>query len=370
MIVGVLVLRRVAPRIPAYLVAVAGSVAASVLLGFEARGIPVVGTITGGLPSLGLPAFGISEVTSLLAPALAIGVLAFADSGITSKVLSRRTGMPFDPNQELLALGAANVGSSLLGGITVNGSGSRSFTAQASGARTRVYGLILVALVVLTLAFLTPLIEPLPKATLGAIVAVVAAGLLDIPGLRRLWRVDRIEFVLAMTTIVAVLTLGVIAGIVVVVLLSLLLVAKDAATPIAGELVVVPGTRTFRSRASFPDAQPIAGLLVYRLDGPLFFANIDVLRDGIDAAIASAQQPIREVLFDAESVYDIDTTAAMGLLGLIDELEARGVRFTVARLKAENRALLERAGVIQRIGADAIYLEVSDGADAFRARGS
>lgn len=366
-IVLVLGLRRGAPRVPAYLVAVAVSVAASVLLDFPARGIPVVGEITGGLPSLGLPAWNAQDVLSLLAPAVAIGVLAFADSGITSKVLSKRTGEPFDPNQELLALGAANIGSSLLGGIAVNGSGSRSFTALSSGAPSRMFGLVLVVLVVLTLAFLTPLIEPLPKATLGAIILIVAAGLIDLPGFRVLWRLDRIEFALSMVTVVGVLWLGVIAGIVVVVLLSLLLVAKQAALPSASELVEVPGTGTFRSRAAFPDAPSIPGLLIYRLDGPLFFANIDVLREGVRSAVASADSPVREVLFDAEAVYRIDSTAAAGLLELIDDLEGDGVRFTIARLKADTRDFLVRAGVVERIGTDAVYLQVSDGAAAFRA---
>jgi SulP family sulfate permease len=364
----VLVLRRVAPRVPAYLVAVAVSVAASILFDFAARGIPVVGEITGGLPSLGLPVMGTHEVLNLLGPAIAVGVLAFADSGITSKVLSKRTGEPFDPDQELLALGAANIGSSLLGGIAVNGSGSRSFTALASGARSRVFGLVLVVLVVLTLAFLTPLIEPLPKATLGAIIIVVAAGLIDIPGFRVLWRLDRVEFALAMLAVVAVLWLGVISGIVVVVLLSLLLVAKEAALPATSQLVEVPGTGTFRSRDTFPEAPSIAGLVVYRLDGPLFFANVDLLRRGIHDAVAAADPPAREVLFDAEAVYDIDSTAVMGLLELIDELAEAGVRFTLARLKSDTYDFLVRAGVIERVGADAVFLQVSDGAAAFRAR--
>jgi SulP family sulfate permease len=312
--------------------------------------------------------FGVAEVLTLLPSAIAIGMLAFADSGITSKVLSKRTGEPFDPDQELLALGGANVGSSLLGGIAVNGSGSRSFTAQASGAPTRVYGLVLVVLVVLTLAFLTPLIEPLPKATLGAIIIVVAAGLVDVPGLRALWRLDRVEFALAMVTVAAVLWLGVIAGIVVVVLLSLLLVAKEAALPVASELVEVPGTGAFRSRDTFPDAPSIPGLLIYRLDGPLFFANIDLLSQGIRAAVAGADHPVGEVLLDAEAVYDIDSTAVLGLLELINQLEHDGVRFTIARLKSEVREFLERAGVIERLGTDAVFLQISDAATAFRAQ--
>ena len=227
----VLVVKRIDRRLPAYLVGVLAAIVVSVALGLEAQGVKVVGDIPPGLPPLGLPDIGLADLQLLLVPAAAIGLLIYADSGVTGQVLGRRGGYRVDGDGEFLGLGTANIGASLTGGFPVNGSQSRSFTAADMGARSQLTGLVAVALVVVTLLFLTGLFEPLPKAALAGVIIVVAAGLLDPGEFRRLAVVARSEAALALLAAVIVVAVGMLAGVLVIALLSLLLVAQRAARP-------------------------------------------------------------------------------------------------------------------------------------------
>ena len=274
-----LVVKRIDRRLPAYLVGVLAAIAASVLLGLEAQGVKVVGDIPPGLPPLGLPAIGLADLQLLLVPAAAIGLLIYADSGVTGQVLGRRGGYRVDGDGEFLGLGAANIGASLTGGFPVNGSQSRSFTAADMGARSQLAGIVAVALVVVTLLFLTrPVRSRCPRPPSRASSSWSRRGCSTRRSSGGLAAVARSEAALAVLATVIVVAVGMLAGVLVIALLSLLLVAQRAARPRRNFLVRVPGTDSYRSADSTPDGLPEPGMVLYRFDGPLFFANADVFR--------------------------------------------------------------------------------------------
>jgi SulP family sulfate permease len=364
----VLVVKRIDRRLPAYLVGVLAAIVVSVALGLEAEGVKVVGDIPPGLPPLGLPDIGLLDIQLLLVPAAAIGLLIYADSGVTGQVLGRRGRYRVDGDGEFLGLGAANIGASLTGGFPVNGSQSRSFTAADMGARSQLTGIVAMALVLVTLLFLTGLFEPLPKAALAGVIIVVAAGLLDPGEFRRLAAVARSELALALLASVIVVAVGMLAGVLVVALLSLLLVAQRAARPPRNFLVRVPGTDSYRAADSTPEGRPEPGMVLYRFDGPLFFANADVFREDVTEAVAVADPPARWVVLDMESIADTDSTATQMLVELLGDLAGRGITVVFARLKSTVAAYLDRAGIGAAADAGRVFLEVDDAVAAYRDR--
>jgi len=365
----VLLVRRIDRRLPAYLVAVLAAIAVSAIADLAEKGVAVVGTIEPGLPAMGLPAVGLADLASLAGPALAIALLIYADSGVTGQVLGRRGGYAVDGNQEFLGLGAANIGAALTGGFPVNGSQSRSFTAADVGAKSQAMNVGVLALVILTLLFLTPLFAPLPKSALAGVIIVVAFGLLDPLAFRELARVDRREVALALLTAAIVVAVGMVAGVLVTVVLSLFLVAIRASQPRRTFLVRVPGTDSFRGVESVAESSTAPGLVIYRFDAPLFFANAQLLSDDLTAALAEgvAAAPVRWVVLDAESIGDVDSTGAAVLADLADNLHVRGITLTLARLKAPVAAYLARAGVLEKVGAERVFVEVDDAVAAFEA---
>jgi sulfate permease, SulP family len=372
-VIGVtLLVRRIDRRLPAYLVAVLAAIAVSALADLEGRGVAVVGMIQPGLPPIGLPAVGLADLAALAGPALAMALLIYADSGVTGQVLGRRGGYTVDGNQEFVGLGAANLGSALTGGFPVNGSQSRSFTAADVGARSQAMNLGVLALVILILLVLTPLFAPLPKAALAGVIIVVAFGLLEPAGFGELARVDRRELALALLAGAIVVAVGMLAGVFVTVVISLFLVALRAAQPRRTLLVRVPGTDSFRSVDSVAEGSTEPGLVVYRFDAPLFFANAQLLADDVLAAVAqgAAPVPVRWVVIDAEAIGEVDSTGAATLGDLADDLRGRGITLALARLKAPVAEYLSRAGVLGKVGVERVYLEVDDAVAAFHARAS
>ena len=366
----VLLVRRIDRRLPAYLVAVLAAIAVSAIADLAEKGVAVVGTIEPGLPAMGLPAVGLADLASLAGPALAIALLIYADSGVTGQVLGRRGGYAVDGNQEFLGLGAANFGAALTGGFPVNGSQSRSFTAADVGAKSQAMNVGVLALVILTLLFLTPLFAPLPKSALAGVIIVVAFGLLDPLAFRELARVDRREVALALLTAAIVVAVGMVAGVLVTVVLSLFLVAIRASQPRRTFLVRVPGTDSFRgveSRGGEFDRAGPRHLPVRRAALLRQRAAPVRRRHGGASPKGLPRQPVRWVVIDAESIGDVDSTGAAVLADLADSLHERGITLALARLKAPVAAYLARAGVLEKVGAERVYLEVDDAVAAFEA---
>jgi sulfate permease, SulP family len=363
-IAAVLLVQRVDRRLPAYLAAVLFAIAASALLGLADAGVAVVGQIPAGLPPLGLPDLQQGDIANLLGGGVAVAVLVYADSGVTGQVLGRRGHYRVDSDREFLALGAANIGAALTAGFPVNGSQSRSFTAADAGARSQISGLLVVGFTVVTLLVLTPLFAPLPKAALAGVIIVVAAGLLDPGDFRRLAHLDRSEVGLALLALAIVVAVGMLAGVIAVVILSLLVVAQRAAQPSTAVLVRNPATGSFRNQDNAAE-DSIPGLIIYRFDAPLFFANATQFSDDILALVEEAHPPASRVVVSAEAITTMDSTAESMLRDLITELQERGVALELARPKKPLRDFLDRAGLLDAIGREHVYPRVSDAVDAY-----
>jgi SulP family sulfate permease len=356
----VVVVARLARHVPAGLSALA---LATVFVSWTglADTIDVVGHVQGGLPRPAFPDVSGGSLHSLLGPAGSIALLVFASSILTAQALAARDGEEVRPNREFLALGGANLVAGLFQGFPANGSDSRSFVVADSGGRSQVVGIVGAALLAITLVALTPLFRNLPSAALGAVVLVTAVKLIDTAELRRLWRVRTSDFTLALVTLAGVLVLGVLNGIVVGVVASLLEVLRRAVMPHTAVLGKLDGPiRAYRDVQTYEDAETIPGLIVYRFDAPLFFANADVFRNQILELVDATAEPVRTVIVNAEAIYDIDTTGISMLERLHDELEARSIRLVFARLKTKTRKLMQRTGLEDRIGGGNFFFRVDD----------
>jgi len=365
-IVVTLGVRRLGSRWPAYLAGMAAAAIVVLVGGLAHRGVAMVGAIPSGLPALGIPDVGLSDVRSLIGPAAAIALLVYADSMLTVRSLARTNDYEVDADQEFFALGAANVGSGLLGGFAANGSQSRSFVALAAGASTQVTNLVVGVLVALTLLLLTPLFEHLPRAALAGVLLVAAAGLIDVGEIRRIWTLSHADFWLAAITAALVVGVGVLTGVLVAVVASLLHAALVPYRAHSAVLARVPGTARYDDVDDVTDPQVVPGLIVYRFDGALYFANAQQFADDLRRLVAAADPPAREVLLSAEAIVTIDATAHEVLHDVVDALHERGMRFTVARAKERFEETLERSGLADDV--DAFYLEVDEGVAAYLAR--
>jgi SulP family sulfate permease len=358
-------LKAILPKFPAYLVAAIVATIVVAIFNLEDVGVTVVGTIQSGVPLPKIPFIPLPDVMALILPAGGIALLAYADSVVTADSLARPGGYEIDADQEFFGLGMASVASGFFQGFPVNGSQTRSVVLADSGARTQMSGLISSALVVITLLVLTPAFELLPNVALAAIVIVAGIGLLDVPELKRLWRIQRADFVLTMIAALAVVVIGMLPGIVIAVLLSLLDVARRSSAPHTAILVQVPGTDTYRDIDNVDGGKAFPGLLIYRFDAPLFFANVSVMTDELSDLVGTANPPYDWILVDAEAIYNMDTTAVQGLEELLEDLRAANIVFTLARLRQAVRETMDAAGLIEMIGEENIYLEVDDGVSAF-----
>jgi len=362
-ILVVLGLRRVNRKIPGALVVVVGSIVLVAVLGLDDQ-VEVVGSFPAGVPIPSLPSVSLDDVLMLIGPAFAIALLVYPDSVLTGRSLSIMGKYRLAPNREFFGIGAANIGAGMLTGFPVNGSQSRSFVAMSGGAKSQVSNLWASAFVVLTLLLLAWVFEFLPTAALAGIVTVAGLGLLDVTDFRAIYRYRRSEFWMGAFTAFAVLVIGMLAGIIIAVALSLAVVLQRAAAPSTAILGRMPGTDTYRDVADHPEAELTPGLLVYRFDAPVFFANAGRLRDEILAACEDADPSIECVVLDAEAVYDIDSSGAQVLLELLASLEEQGIRFVMARVRSELRDELTVSGMEGLIGTEHIYLEVDDAVTA------
>ncbi|MCG5219260.1 SulP family inorganic anion transporter [Streptosporangium soli] len=360
---AVLLIGHYASRLPGPLIALAVATTVVALAGLDAR-LDVLGPAEGGLPVPKLPRTGLADTMRLMGPALSIALLVYAGSVLTARSMAAKEGKDADPQQEFLGLAAANAAAGLLGGFPANGSDSRSALLAGSDARTRMAGLGAAVAVVVTLLALMPLIRDLPQAALGAVIILTAARLIDLPAFRRLWRIRRTDFVLASVTALGVLTFGVLEGIVAGVVVSLLEVLRRAVMPYTAVLGRTGEEHAYRDVVNYRDAETLPGLVVYRFDAPLFFANADVLRTELSRLIADAEPPLRQIVLDAEAVYDMDTTGVEALHRVVDDCDRAGVRLALARTRTPVRALMRDTGLDGRVQ---FFHRVADAVAAYRA---
>ncbi|TDD90660.1 SulP family inorganic anion transporter [Saccharopolyspora karakumensis] len=351
----VLVFMRYLPLVPASLIVVACGVLAAVLLGLEDRGVAVVGDIEPGLPSIGVPALALGDYLALVAGGAGIVLVGFSEGLGAAKTYAAKAGYDVDPNRELLGLGAANLGAGLMSGMVVNGSLSKTAVNGTAGARSQVSGLVVSGLTIVTLLVLTPLFEQLPEPVLAAVVIAAVIELVDVGGLRELFRVwtrrlgsiygvaARADFLAALAALVGVLVFGTLAGLFVGIAMSALLLLYRASRPNLAILGRIPGeTQVWADVARHPGAEQTEGVSVIRVESGLFFANAEHVRSGIREV---GEQPgMRGVVLDVETVPFVDVTAARMLAALARDLDAKGVRLLLARDVGQVRDVLRSAG--------------------------
>jgi SulP family sulfate permease len=368
--VVLLIVRRVNRKLPGPLIVVVGAIIASALLGWEAQGVKVVGPVPAGLPQVTVPAFTASDVLALLPAALALMILIYADEILTSRVFASKHGQKIDANQEFVGIGAANIAAGFLTGFPAALSASRTTVNDQMGGKTQWVGLIAAALTIIFLLFLTPLLAPLPTATLGAIIIVASLGLIDIAAFRFLRQVRPAEFWLAVVTAFGVLCVGVLWGILVAVVLSLIMILYRISRPHDALLddVDAAGGTVYRGVADKKTALTEPGLIVYRFDAPLVFANAAFFTERLEGLVANASPGLRCVILDAEPISDFDSTAAEALETLDADLERLGADLWIARANAPLRELLTATGLTTRLGAEHLYPSVRAAVVAYQAQ--
>ncbi len=365
-ILVILAFRRWLPKIPGILVAAVGSTAIVGWLGLAASaGVPVVGALPQGLPSFGIPRVGLDEVATMLAGGLAIAVVSMADTSVLSRTFAARAGDRVNPDQELIALGAANVGSGLFSGFSISASASRTPVAAEAGAKTQLANAIGAIAIAVMLVLVPGITTNLPQTALAAIVLTACLSLVDVEGLVRLWRLRRSEFVLSIVALAGVALIGVVQGIFVAVALAVGAFVWRAWRPYSATLGRVDGVKGYHDITRYPDARRPDGLVLFRWDAPLFFANAGMFRDEVEAAVAEAPTPTRWVVVAAEPVTDIDMTAADTLAELIAALESTGVSLRFAELKDPVKDRLRRYGLVESLGPEAFFPTVGAAVDTY-----
>jgi SulP family sulfate permease len=353
------------PRWPGPLIAVAAATAVCAITHLDRLGVAVVGTVPTGLPMPHLPEVSAADVKALLVAGLGVAIVAYGDitliaRGFPSPPDESGNSPEVDPQQELVALSGVHAATGLVGGFPVSASGSRTALAIAGGARSQLYSLVVSACIVIVLFVAGPLISMLPKASLAAVVFYAAGKLVSWPDIVRLRRFRAAELWLAVAAMLATVLLGILAGVAIAIALSLLEMLQRLARPHEGVLGRVPGLPGMHDVDDHPDALTLPGLVVYRYDAPLFFANVSDLRRRVLSVVdqenqAYPDQPVRWFVLNVEANVEVDITAADGLCQIQHDLDKRGIKLGLARVKRDMLIPLRSAGLIALIGKDMLF---------------
>jgi high affinity sulfate transporter 1 len=353
-LIGILLLNRLLPKLPSVLIVVVLAAVAVNALNLEERGVDTVGVIPQGFPPLTIPTVMWSDLPPLLLGAVAIAVVALADTMSTASAFAARRRERVRGNQEMIGIGAANIAAGFFQGFPVSTSGSRTAVAEQAGSRSQVTGVVGAAVISLVLMFATGAMEFVPQPTLGAIVIVAALALADVAGTRRLWRQRRMEFTLSVIALLGVALLGVLPGILVAVGLSILDVFRRTWWPYHAELGKVAGVPGLHDTERYPNAQHLPGIVVYRFDAPLIFANARMFGEAM-RAIAQEQPELRWIVIAAAPITDVDTTASDMLRDLDLWLNERGTSLVFAEMKDPVREKVERYNLTDTIDPDHFF---------------
>ena len=327
-------------------------------LGLIDHGVQIVGDVPKGLPGFSYPSFDLSIWGRLLPIAVTISLIGFAESfAIAKTIQSKHKTYRLDANQELIGLGMANFGAAFFRGYPVTGGFSRTAVNHEAGAKTGLASVISVGLIILTLLFFTDLFYYLPSAILGAVILVAVSGLIDIKGALKLWKKDRADFYMLAATFLATLLLGVEIGIATGMVLSLLMVIYKASRPHMAQLARVPGTHLFRNIARFDNLEVREDLLVVRVDGPIYFANVEFIKDRMDKWIGEKRGTVRAILFNMESVTSLDSTGAHEMEEWINEWRSDGLDVFITGAKGPVRDVFIRMGLTDYVGVERMFVD-------------
>jgi len=363
----ILGLRWKMPTIPGALLGVVLATVAAVALGMEADGLALVGDVPQGLPSFGLPDVSPSDVIELLPIAAGIALVGYSDNVLTGRAIGTRMGYRIDPNQELAALGVTNLCAGFSQGFPISSSASRTAVPASLGSKSQLVGIVAAIIVVATLLFLSPVLAEIPQAALAAVIIGAAIAIIDVTGFGQLWSVSRAEFALAVTSALAVMVFDVLTGVLIAVGLSLLVALGRIARPhdaILGDGRDLDG---WVDAEAHPGARTLPGLLVYRFDAPLFFANADRYRERLEQLVEANPGEEEWLVLDFEGVGEADTTAIDMLVELLAEQERAGRVVAIARANDRVLRRLERAHLLGPAGAALVFPTINAAVRAFAA---
>jgi high affinity sulfate transporter 1 len=356
-------------RVPGILIAVVGATVVVGVLDLAKRAnVSVLGALPQGLPSPRLPLISFADLMPIITGGLAVAVVSFADTSVLSRVYATRMRAPVDPNQEMVALGVANLTSAFFQGFPISSSSSRTPVAEAAGARTQLTGVVGAIAIALLLIFAPQLLQHLPNTALAAVVIASAIGLIEVADLRRIYRIQRWEFWLSIVCFAGVAVFGAIPGIAAAILIAVIEFLWDGWRPHSAVLGQVHHVKGYHDIKRYPDARLIPGLLLFRWDAPLFFANAELFNKRVLNAVATSPTPVRCVVITAEPVTSVDVTAADALSELNETLHASDVELCFAEMKDPVKDKLKRFGLFARIGTGDFFATIEEAVDAYLVR--
>jgi high affinity sulfate transporter 1 len=361
-------LKRFAPRLPGAFITVILAILVTTILGLTEDGVDAVGLVDAGLPPLGIPDVPLQDLVLLVPGALAIVLVGYAQSYGMAKTAAETTGGDIDPDQEMIAYGLSNAASGLSSGFVTGGSLSRTSTILGAGGRTQMSSLVNAGLVILTLVLLMPLFQNLPMATLAAVVIQAMTGLITPGYFRRLYRISRSEFVYSLVAFLGELFLGILQGVALGVVMSVLVIIRRVTRPGTAVIGRMPDEETYRNVTFYPEAQTVPGLLIFRFDSALFFSSAEYFETEVLRHVAAAKEPVQRVLVAGETLNDIDTTGVDQLIKLHGDLERDGIELTFTEVRDPVRDMMRVAGAEEAIGAENFYASVDEGVRAFLQR--
>ncbi|SDI89527.1 STAS domain-containing protein [Variovorax sp. OV700] len=310
----------------------------------------VLGEVPQGLPAFAIPWITTADIVPVLIGGCAVALVSFADTSVLSRVYAARTRSYVDPNQEMVALGAVNLAAGLFQGFAVSSSSSRTPVAEAAGAKTQLTGIIGALAVALLLVVVPDLLKNLPTSALAAVVSASAIGLIEVADLRRIYRIQRWEFWLSIACTAGVAVLGAVEGIGLAIVIAVIELLWDAWRPYSAVLGRADGVKGYHDITRYPDARLIPGLVLFRWDAPLFFANAELFHDRVLDAVVSSPTPVRWLVVAAEPITSVDVTSADMLAELIETLHAAGIQLCFAEMKDPVKDKLKRFGLFERLG--------------------
>jgi len=356
---------RFAPKIPGGLLALVLGILVSSVFSLSSHGVKIVGHVPSGLPTPGVPSIHSSDILPLITAAAGLLLVIFSESLGAAETFATKYGYEIDPNQELIALGVANAGSGLVGGLAGGGSLSQSAVNEGAGARSEVSPLIAAVLIVITVLVLTPLFKNLPEAILAALIIHAVSHLWKVSEMRRYYSLARLEFWLALATFLGVITIDVLPGLVIGVAAMLTLVIYRASRPHVGSLGRVPGTPgAYGEVGRHPDYERIPDVLVLRLEAPLFYANATPVRDRIKTLVGSSDPPPRTLIIDIGGNDRLDVTSAEMLTRLVHTMHSAGIDVALADVRLPVVRMARRSGLAKQLGEDRILHTIDEALQA------
>jgi high affinity sulfate transporter 1 len=347
----VILLLQNSKRLPGILIAVVAATAIVGTLDLGAHsGVAVLGSLPQGLPGFAIPRIAYSDIVPVLVGGAAIALVSFADTSVFSRAYAARKGEQIDPNQEMVGLGAANLASGFFQGFPISSSSSRTPVAEAAGARTQLTSVVGALAIALLLLIAPNLLQHLPTAALAAVVIAAAIGLLEITDLKRIYRIQRWEFWLSIVCFVGVAVLGVIPGIGLAIVIAVIEFLWDGWRPHSAVLGRAEGVKGYHDITRYPDARQVPGLVLFRWDAPLFFANAEFFKERVLEAVAKPPMPVRWLVVAAEPVTSVDVTAGDTIAELNKMLNEMGIEFCFAELKDPVKDKLKRFGLFAQLG--------------------